>query len=480
MINLENNVAARVISHFEQLTKIPRCSGQERKVSDYLKQFGEHLGLETIQDEVLNIIIKKPASPGYEDHTPVILQGHMDMVCEKDDLCSIDFTKDPIKTKVENGFIVGDGTTLGADNGIAVAMAMAILEDKDAVHPPIEALFTVDEERTMLGAREVDLSLLDGKILLNLDTEEEGVAVVGCSGGVRMQLEFPYNREMNSEFSSGLTIAVTGLTGGHSGMEIHLGRANANVLLTRLLLEIEKELPFGLISFNGGAMDNAIPRLAKAEIACHGKDIKRIEELAKEMEELWKFEHGTTDPGLTVAIKPSPVREFIEDTVRTNLLKAMLIMPNGVQAMNQQLPVVESSINMGVVITEPDKVVIKCSLRSANATLQDLTENRLRIIAELFNANAIKSGAYPAWPYKPYTKIQEIIKDSYRSLTGKELKIEVIHAGLECAMFAQNAPDVELISFGPDITGAHAPGEAMNIASVENVWKLLLEVLKNI
>ncbi len=479
MRKLTNLEPERVLYYFEELTQIPRCSKKEQQVSDYLAEFGKKLGLETIQDDALNVIIKKPGTKGYEDHDPVIIQGHMDMVCENSETCDINFDEDPIPFEVDGDYIVAKETTLGADNGIAVAMGMALLEADDVAHPPIEFLATADEETGMTGAEALDFDMLDGKILLNIDTEEEGTAIAGCAGGERIHLRIPYEKN-KSEYDTAVEILVTGLKGGHSGSDIHLGRGNANVILARWLDMLRQEMSFDLIHIHGGGMHNAIPRLAKAKIAFHQESLAVLEDIKNAFQKTLSEELVETDGDVTLEIERlNEVEEVFNDECKDAVIDAILLTPIGVQAMNQSLPdLVESSNNLGVVRTEADHVSVSSAPRSSTMTLKELTARRIVAIGDLIEgAEVERTAGYPAWKYKKESKIQDAIKEAYEELTGEDLKVEVIHAGLECGLFAERNPELDMISFGPNIYGAHAPGERVSISSVKNIWDLLVHLL---
>lgn len=470
----------RAIEHLMALNQVPRASKNEQRISDYLKAFGESLGLETIQDEALNVIIKKPASPGYEDHAPVILQGHMDMVCEKADACKIDFLKDPIPMVIEGDWLMAPETTLGADNGAGVAMAMTILEDDSLAHPPLEVLITSDEESGMTGAMALDFDLLQGRRLINLDTDEEGVAIAGCAGGERIFLDYEFTRSAPEGYDQALHVTVSGVTGGHSGSEIHKGLANAVLALARVLRKVQNVAQVALIDIDGGALDNAIPRLAVATIATKAEDEMAIRHVVAEMEAILQGEHRDTDPSLTVKVEPAPLRDIVAGDVLSRVVDAMLMMPVGVQAMNQGLGVVESSNNMGVVKMKDDFIILTNALRSSTFSLRELTVERMMAVARRTGAAIRRTAGYPAWPYQKGTPLQQAVSDSYRRLMGKELTIQVIHAGLECGLFAEKMPELDMISFGPTIVGCHAPGEKVSISSVERIQELLVDVLAHL
>jgi dipeptidase D len=469
----------RVFHYFEELTKIPRCSFDEKRVSDYLKSVGEGLGLETIQDEALNIIIKKPGSKGYESKPTVIIQGHMDMVCDRSEGFDIDFSRDPIPFEVRDGLIMAPNTTLGADNGIAVAMGLAILEDKTLEHPPLEVLITTNEESGMTGAAQLDKKNLSGKILINIDSEEEGKLLVSCAGGKRFSIEIPVNFKVTDK--SSFTLKVSGLKGGHSGMEIDKGRGNSNRLLARALDGL-REIDYDLCHIEGGSKSNVIPRLSSAIICLADSDIEKARVIVNEMEKHFKGELSTSDPHVTLTLEKTKDRvKAFEDTVKLKVIAALLLVPNGVNSMSMDIEgLVESSNNMGVISTLEDKVVLENAIRSSVKSLKDMLSRQMEIIAESLGANWSSSGEYPAWQYRKDSYIRDLFAQTYREISGKEMEIEAIHAGLECGLFYELLGDIDMVSLGPDMWGVHAPGERLSIDSVERTYNILVEVLSKI
>lgn len=469
----------RVFYYFEELTKIPRCSFDEERVSNYLKSVGESLGLETIQDGALNIIIRKPPTKGYESKPTVIIQGHMDMVCDKAEGFKIDFAKDPIPFEVRDGLVIAPNTTLGADNGIAVAMALAILEDRSLEHPPLEVLITTNEESGMTGAAQLDKSSLTGKILINIDSEEEGKLLVSCAGGKRFAIEIPivYKDTMKPSY----LLKVTGLKGGHSGMEIDKGRGNSNRLLARALDSI-KQLDYDLCHIEGGSKSNVIPRLSSAIIGLKDEDLETAKGLVRNVEKCFKTELSTSDPDVTVTLeKADDKSEAFEDSVKTKIISALMLVPNGVNSMSMDIKgLVEGSNNMGVISTYQDKVVIENAIRSSVKSLKDTLARQMEIIAESLGASWSSTGEYPAWQYRKDSYIRDLFASTYKELSGEEMEIEAIHAGLECGLFYELLGDIDMVSLGPDMWGVHAPGERLSIDSVERTYNILVEVLRKI
>lgn len=469
----------RVFYYFEELTKIPRCSHDEQRVSDYLKGVAEELGLEVHQDEALNIIIKKPGSKGYENNKRVILQGHMDMVCEKADDFEIDFTKDPIPLEVREDLLIAPYTTLGADNGIAVAMALAILESKDIAHPPLEVIVTTNEESGMTGAGSINKDLVDGKILINIDSEEEGVILVSCAGGRRVIVKAPI--ELKDSSKPGYILKVSGLLGGHSGMEIDRERGNSNRILGRVLDSL-KEIDFDLYHIDGGSKSNAIPRLAVAKLGIEDDKLDQAKDIVSKINKLIKTELQTSDPDLSITLeKGEDLKEAFTADLRDKIIAALILIPSGVQRMSQDIKgLVESSNNLGVVKTVEGYVTFESAVRSSNSSLKEFTSNQIETIAGMLGFEFEFYGEYPAWEYKKDSYIREVFKDAYKELTGEELKVEAIHAGLETGLFNAVLGDIDMVSFGPNMWGVHAPGENISISSVERSYNLLLEVLKKI
>ena len=483
MTKIENIKYERIFYHFEEINKIPRGSGNEKAISDYLLNFGKNLGLVSIQDDALNIIIKKPASKGYENAPIVIIQGHMDMVCEKNNDTVHDFTKDPIKLVIKDDYIYADGTTLGGDDGIAVAYAMAILEDNTLEHPPIEVLITTDEEAGMSGAMAIQPEHLDGKIVLNLDSEEEGKLLVSCAGGIRTKSTLPIKWVDRKEGTKDYTIEVKGLKGGHSGVEINQERGNSNKLIARILKRISKEASFNLVSLNGGAKNNAIPREAIAVIAVNENDKENLFKVVETVEAELKEELRVKDPDVKVIVsenKSESDKVFGDETTR-KVVDLAYLYPNGVNTMSSEIEgLVESSTNLGVITTREDVVEYDSAVRSSVLSLRDEIAERNRSITEALGGTFTSNAGYPAWPYRVDSPIRDLCKDVYTRMYGKEPEVVAIHAGVECGLFKEKLGDLDMVSFGPDIFDIHTPEEHMSISSVERTWEYLLEILKGI
>ncbi|OQY09640.1 MAG: aminoacyl-histidine dipeptidase [Marinitoga sp. 4572_148] len=459
------------------MSKIPRCSGNEKAISDYLVNFAKERNLEYIQDKALNVIIKKPATKGYENVPCVIIQGHIDMVCEKTSDSDHDFSKEPIKLRVEGDYIKATNTTLGADNGIAVAYALALLDSDDIEHPAIEALFTTEEETGMTGANELDPKLLKGKVLLNIDSEEEGIFYVSCAGGLRDIITLPIEFENVDDNYTALRIKIFGLLGGHSGMEIIKQRGNANKLLGRVLYDLLKYDIRG-IAINGGDKSNAIPREAYADILVN--DVEKIKDRVKYWEEVFKNEYNITDSDVKVSVEmmENPGKAMKKEAFE-RAVNILMLVHDGVQTMSKAIEgLVESSSNLGVVKTYENRIEFTSATRSSVETLRDYIHNKSEIIAKLNGATITTNAPYPAWEYKPDSKIRELMKKVYKNMYGKEPEIAAIHAGLECGILSGKMKDVDMISFGPNLYDVHTPQEKMEISSVKRVWEFLLEVLK--
>ena len=468
-----------VFKYFEEISQIPRGSGNEKAISDYLRKVGEDLGLETIQDEYLNIIIRKPATPGYENAPGVILQGHMDMVCEKNKGTNHDFMKDPIELRVDGDYIYATDTTLGADNGIAVAMGLAILASNDVAHPALEVLLTVDEEAGMTGAENLDGSLLKGKYILNLDSEEEGHLLVSCAGGVTALSTIPVNFKDADSSKVAYSIEIKGLLGGHSGMDIIKQRGNSNKLLGRLLNLVSVD--FDLVKVEGGSKNNAIPRESDCAIMINSADKATLVSDIEKITAIFKNEFSTSDPGLEIVCSETSVPSKVLDCDSKSKVISMLnLIPNGIQTMSMDIEnLVESSTNIGVLRTTDSAVTFESAVRSSVGTLKTDITNRMDLLTKQLNGSLELISDYPAWEYAKNSQLEKICIDAYKNLVGKEPIIMALHAGLECGLLLEKLPHAEAISFGPNMYDVHTPNEHLSISSTENTWKFLLEVLKS-
>ncbi|MGL5123997.1 MAG: aminoacyl-histidine dipeptidase [Fusobacteriaceae bacterium] len=475
---LKNIEPTGVMRYFEELSSIPRASKNEQKVSDWLVKFAKDRNFEVIQDKFLNVIIKKPSSIGYEHVPTLILQGHMDMVCEKNQDTIFDFDKEGIKLRIDGDLIKGTGTTLGADNGIAVAFSLALL-DSDFPHPALEVLITADEEMGMTGAINLDGSLLSGKLMLNLDTEEEGEIYVSCAGGASGNLEIPIQWEETQNKKDGFLIQIKGLQGGHSGADIHLQKGNSNKLLGRILNEIRKEIKFNISEISGGAKANAIPREASTTIITNSGNSEKLISIVKKMENIFKEEYRISEPYLNINITSKKVDKVMNNLTSNTAIDALILHASGINSWSLDIEgLVESSLNLGVIEQDKNKIILKSAIRGSIASKKiEMIEN-LNILAKNLNISFIDSDHYPAWEYNPDSKLRDIFVEVYKKTTGKKVGLKAIHAGLECGVLSEKIPGVDIISFGPNIRGAHTPEESVSITSIENTWNYFLEGIK--
>ena len=476
---LENLQPARVFYLFEEIAKIPHGSGNTKQISDYLVAFAKEHNLEHYQDEINNVIIIKEATEGYENADAVIIQGHMDMVCEKESDCDINFEKDGLDLYVEDGFVKARGTTLGGDDGIAVAYGLALLEATDIAHPRLELVITVDEETGMDGAYGIDLSMLKGKKMLNIDSDEEGIFLTSCAGGTSVEATIPVKRITQTGVV--LNVKVDGLFGGHSGAEIHKERGNASILMGRVLNNIANEVPFGIISLAGGLKNNAIPRECNASILVPEEAVALVETIVAEQSEIFKKELFASDAEVQVTSVNAGVQEAsILDFASINQVLCYLrLVPNGVQHMSQAIPgLVETSLNLGIMELKDDVFVTDTSIRSSVGSRKEDLRDKLVNIIELVGGEAEVVGDYPAWEYKAESKLREEIAAAYKAVYGKEPEFTVIHAGLECGILSEKIEDLDCVSFGPANYDIHTPQERLNIESTERVWNFLVEYLK--
>ena len=477
---MKNLAPKAVWEHFYSLTQIPRPSGKKEEVSAFLAAYGKSLGLETIVDTIGNVIIRKPASPGYENHPGVILQGHMDMVPQKNNDTVFDFEKDPIEAYVDDEWVTAKGTTLGADNGIGVAAAMAILADKSVVHPPLEVLVTVDEETGMYGAFALEGGMLQGKTLLNLDSEAEGELYVGCAGGVDTTAKFHYTPVEVEEGDVAIKVSVKGCKGGHSGCDIHLQRANANKLLFRFLKDAVANYEARLAYVEGGSLRNAIPREAAAVITIPAEGVDEIMDLVAEYENLFVAEYDGVEDNiqLTATEVECPATELPED-VQDFLIHAITACPHGVYRVIPEMPdVVETSNNLAMLVTEDNCVTVMCLTRSSVESRKEELQSIIESVFAMAGAEVVFSGSYPGWKPNLNSHILQVMRTTYQENYGVEPRVIIIHAGLECGIIGRNYPGMDMISFGPTIKYPHSPDEKVNIPSVAKFYEYLLATLK--
>ncbi len=469
-------------SSFYSLTQIPRPSGKRKEIADFLVNYGKSLGLETLQDEIGNVLIRKPASAGYENHPGVILQGHMDMVPQKNSDKQFDFEKDPIEAYIEdNGqWVTADGTTLGADNGIGVATAMSILADKNAVHPPLEAFFTIDEETGMYGANDLKSGWLKGKYLLNLDSETEGELYVGCAGGIDAEATFAYQPVETEEGDIALKVTLRGCKGGHSGCDIHLQRANAIKLLFRFLKDAVANFEARLACVEGGNMRNSIPREASAVITIPEESYQDVQDLVDRYEDLWLREYDgvETDLHFTAEEVECPKMEMPED-VQDFLIHAITLCPHGVYRVIPEMPdIVETSNNLAIIETKENTVKVICLARSSVESRKEELASVIQSAFSLAGAEVKFDGAYPGWKPNFKSGLLKTMKETYEKEFGSEPRIVTIHAGLECGIIGSKYEGMEMISFGPTIEHPHSPDERVNIATVQKFYRYVQAALK--
>ncbi|WP_100065163.1 aminoacyl-histidine dipeptidase [Miniphocaeibacter massiliensis] len=475
MNNLSNVEPKEVMKWFYEINQHPRSSGNEKEISDFLVKFAKDRNLEVYQDEILNVIIKKPGTAGYENSEPVIIQGHMDMVAVKADDSNHNFDTDPIEMIVEDDIIRANKTTLGADDGIAVAFGLALLDSDEYAHPPIELLITTNEETGMDGVFALKSDHLSGTRLLNLDTEEEGVLLVSCSGGSNINTTF--NIEKQETTSKAYELTISGLKGGHSGMEIIKQRANALKVLARLLTSVKNDII--LANIEGGIKHNAIPSDAKATIAVN--DFSKIEDTLVTLANEIKEEYRVEEPGFTFEYKVTECKETYTKELSDNIIDYLMILPDGVQYMSKDIEgLVQTSINNAIIGENNGKIEIVASVRSASASSLREILTVVNVLAKRVNAETKESSAYPAWEYEANSKLRDISIETFKEVYGKEPEISSIHAGLECGLLKGLLPNTDMISFGPAISGAHTPVEQMSISSVQRVWNYTKKLLENL
>ncbi|TWI55063.1 dipeptidase D [Pseudomonas duriflava] len=483
-VSLDQLAPAAVFRHFAALSAIPRPSFHEQAVADHLMAFAGRHGLAAERDALDNVIIRKPGSPGYEDAPVTILQGHTDMVCEKNEGNPIDFTRDPISLRVEGDLLKADGTTLGADNGIAVAFMLALLESTDIPHPPLEAVFTSQEEVGLRGAAQLDTSGLKGRLFLNIDSEEEGLLFASCSGGNRSDMRLPIQWIDSAADAVAMTIQVRGLKGGHSGLDIHTPRGNAILLLGRVLHDLQSRHA-AQIAFiqSGSGKSNAIPRRAEATVLIAARDQEAVQTTLSTWRERLTQEYVTADPGfeLAFASQPdAPVHSFSPSTTQA-LCQALMLMPQGVQRMSPDIPgLVETSTNLGTLDIVGDEISFGSASRSSHPSQMEATVAKLQTLAAMIGARFELHDSYPAWPFRPESPLRELFVERFTAQYGRKPEVAGIHAGLECGVFSAKLDNVDMISFGPDIRNAHSPDECLSIASTERTWALFLNLLAHI
>jgi len=469
----------KVFSFFESICSIPHGSGNTAMISNFCANFAKERGLEYHQDQLGNVIILAPGTPGYENAQPVILQGHMDMVCVKTDDCPLDLTRDGLEVAVEGDHVYAKGTSLGGDDGIAVAMIMALLDSPQLPHPPIEALITVDEETGMFGAAGIDVSPMKGTKLINIDSEEEGIFTVSCAGGLRAKCSLPVHWEEVT--SPACCIMVDGLLGGHSGVEIHKGRGNASILMGRVLRAVAEQADIRLVSLSGGTADNVIARQCQAVLAVSADRFDAIRNVAEEVSAVLAQEFAPSDPGVLVTFQPLPedkrMAVTMEDTARMLALFAQLL--QGVQSMSQDIPgLVQTSLNLGRANLYREGLELHFALRSSVAGEKQALYQHLSGILTSMGGSISADGNYPAWEYRKDSPLRDLMVEVYTDQYGCPPKIDAIHAGLECGLLCDKRPELDCVSIGPNMSGIHSTEEKLSISSTLRVWNFLLEVLK--
>lgn len=491
---------SEVFSYFQEICAIPHGSGNTGMIADYCLEFAKLHGLKARKDAADNVVIFKAGSSGYEDCEPVILQGHLDMVCEKEPDCDIDMSVQSIKACTDGKMVWADGTTLGADDGIAVAFILAVLASDTIAHPPIQAVFTSDEEIGMLGARDLDTSDLTAKRLINIDSESEGILYVSCAGGVRAECDIPVayedaagwvadgEQDDNASDAAGngqvcFEVKISGLAGGHSGVEIHKQHTNAIRLLASLLSHASGAADFRLVSLSGGGKENAIPKEAKAVVSVRSCDATTFEQSIKESADVWMQEISATEPHAKIEIEKTDIAadKVLDFKSTANVIYALQLSPDGVYKMSQEIKgMVQTSLNLGTAYLDADKLVYKYLIRSNTAAGKKLLLERVTTFVKHLSGKVVTMSDYPAWEYKSDSQLRKICVESFTNVYGHEPEVTSIHAGLECGILAGKMLGVDMISFGPTLESVHTPDECMDAASVERTWEYLMEILKSL
>jgi len=477
-IKLAGLEPANVFGYFEQLCAIPHGSGNTKAISDYLVDFAKTHGLRHVQDELNNVVIFADGTAGYEDHAPVILQGHMDMVCEKDADCPIDMDKDGLDITHDGKFVFARGTTLGGDNGIAVAYALALLADPTIPHPPLEVVITVDEETGMFGAAGLDPTLLKSRTMLNMDSEDEGIFTVSCAGGARGSIRLPVQR--HAVYGPCVKLTVEGLQGGHSGAEIHKKLANANKVMAEFLSRVQKLMPLCITKLSGGAKDNAIPRSCQVTLVALGMYIERINDVAAQLQQ--EVRENYDEPNAIVrgddvdALGGNALTT--EDTAK--VIALLSAAPNGVQSWSEDIPgLVQTSLNLGVVTLEEELSMTFAVRSSVNAEKRALLD-QLKALADFHGAAYSETGDYPAWEYRKDSHLRDTMIDVYKRMYNTDPQVIAIHAGLECGIFSDKLPGLDCVSIGPAMQDIHTSREKLDVASTARTWHFLKEILKQL
>ncbi len=475
---LDNVEPREVFHYFEEICKIPHGSYNEKQLSDYCVAFAKKHDLEVMQDDLYNIIIRKKAAPGYEDLPSIMIQGHLDMVCEKDKNCNIDLEQEGLRLKINGDYVEAEGTTLGGDDGVAIAYALAILASNTLEHPMIEAVFTVSEEVGMEGAAGIDLSTVKSKKVLNIDSEAEGVFLTSCAGGTRVDCNIPVAYE--ERVGQKIEVVITGLKGGHSGTEIDKGRANANLLLGRFLMELEQKLTYEIVSISGGLKDNAIPRESRGVILLPEEQVPLFEQIRKECHAIYQNEYHASDPEiqLQMNLQEEGKSMVLVRESKNNAIMMLNILPNGIQSMSMNIKgLVETSLNLGIVRTEEKKIIYSFLIRSSVATAKKNLVHKIIYMTRYAGGQAEVKSEYPAWEFKEESKLREDMIRIYQQMYGKAPRIEAIHAGLECGLLSDKIKDMDCVSFGPDMKNIHTTEEQLSISSTKRVWEFPVKVI---
>lgn len=481
MEELRNSRAYKTFENFKKMNSIPRCSNDEEKISEYLFELGKSMGLETLRDESLNVLIRKPASPGYEDHETVALQGHMDMVCEKAETCSHDFSKDPIDMYIEEDWIKARGTTLGADDAIGVALGLDILQSDDLMHPALELIITATEETGMDGAIGLSKDWLKAKKLINIDTEDEGVMIVGCAGGINSYVEIPMLYQ-NQKGYINKKLVISGLKGGHSGLTIGSEHLNAIKLLVNFLTKIKMKDRLILQNLSGGTKHNAIPSKAEAIIGILPEDLEEFEREVEEEKNALINQYLKREPELQFSLEEAPAYDiYLASESTKTILNAINLLPHGINTMvENDDEMVESSNNLAIAQIINDKFKISLSVRSSNLEQKEVLLNKIKEVARILKADISFSDGYPMWVPNFDSKLAELAKESYKAVSGNDLVVKTIHAGLETGLLSEKYPEMDMISIGPSIIGAHTPEERLSISSTERTRDFIVDILSKL
>ncbi len=469
---------ASVFGFFEEICNIPHISYHEKELSDYCVNFAKERGLYYEQDKLGNVIIIGEATQGYEDAEPVMIQGHLDMVGDKTPTCTVDMEKEPIKLMLDGDYLTAEGTTLGGDDGIAVAYGLALLDAEDIPHPRLEVVLTVSEEVGLLGATDIDLSCCKAKRLINIDSEEEGVFTAGCAGGLRADCVIPSETEVKSGVVC--EIKTQGFLGGHSGIEINKGRANGNTMMGRFLMFLKDKVAFDVVSIVGGVKDNVIPKNVVTKLLVNKKDVDALQEALAQFNQSIAVEFAVADPdiALVLEVQEEAKCKVLSACSKDKAITALNLMPNGVQTMSMDLPdLVETSLNMGVVKIDEAEISLCFSVRSSLESAKQFIARKLKQLTESLGGTVSYRGEYPGWPYARESKLRDLCVKVYKEQYGKEPKIEVIHAGLECGILSSKVENLDCISIGPDMFDVHTPDEKISVSSIARVWEFLKAVL---